>query len=91
VSLAGISSLFSCIRGPLSAKHTTSSFKRSRPDNARVIPDPEHSEDEERFVLLGLSIPVRVLVVCQCYRQRGNVIRIISARKADTDEINQYR
>jgi uncharacterized protein len=59
-------------------------------DNARVIPDPEHSADEERFVLLGLSISVRVLVVCHCYRQRGNVIRIISARKADPDEIDQY-
>jgi uncharacterized protein len=59
-------------------------------DNARVIPDPEHSEDEERFVLLGLSISVRVLIVCHCYRQRGDVVRIISARKADQDEINQY-
>ncbi len=59
-------------------------------DNARVIPDPEHSEDEERFVLLGLSISVRVLVVCHYYRQRGDVIRIISARKADQDEIDQY-
>jgi uncharacterized protein len=59
-------------------------------DNARVIPDPEHSEDEERFVLLGLSTSVRVLIVCHCYRQRGDVVRIISARKADQDEINQY-
>jgi uncharacterized protein len=60
-------------------------------DNARVIPDPEHSEDEERFVLLGLSISLRVLVVCHCYRQSGEVIRIISARKADRDEIEQYQ
>ena len=59
-------------------------------ENARVIPDPEHSEDEERFVLLGLSISVRVLVVCHCYRKDGEVIRIISARKADRDEIEQY-
>jgi uncharacterized protein len=59
-------------------------------DYARVIPDPEHSEDEDRFVLLGLSISVRVLIVCHCYRQRGNVIRIVSARKADQDEIEQY-
>jgi uncharacterized DUF497 family protein len=59
-------------------------------DYARVIPDPEHSEDEDRFVLLGLSISVRVLIVCHCHRQRGNVIRIISARKADQDEIEQY-
>jgi uncharacterized protein len=59
-------------------------------ENARVIPDPEHSDQEERFVLLGLSISVRVLVVCHCYRQSGEVIRIISARKADRDEIEQY-
>jgi uncharacterized DUF497 family protein len=59
-------------------------------DNARVIADPEHSEDEERFVLLGLSISLRVLVVCHCYRQSDGVIRIISARKADQDEIEQY-
>jgi uncharacterized protein len=59
-------------------------------ENARVIPDPEHSEDEERFVLLGLSISVRVLVVCHCYRKGGDVIRIISARKADREEIEQY-
>lgn len=58
--------------------------------NARVIPDPELSEDEDRFVLLGLSISVRVLVVCHCYRQRGDVVRIISARKADQEEIDQY-
>jgi uncharacterized DUF497 family protein len=59
-------------------------------DNARVIPGPKHSEDEERFVLLGLSISLRVLVVCHCYRQSGEIIRIISARKADRDEIEQY-
>ena len=59
-------------------------------EDARVIPDPEHSDEEERFVLLGLSISVRVLVVCHCYRQGGDVIRIISARKADGDEIEQY-
>lgn len=59
-------------------------------EDARVIPDPEHSEEDERFVLLGLSISVRVLVVCHCYRRGGDVIRIISARKADRDEIEQY-
>ena len=59
-------------------------------DTARMIPDPEHSEDEERFVLLGLSISVRVLVICHCYRQRGDVILITSVRKADSDEIEQY-
>jgi uncharacterized DUF497 family protein len=60
-------------------------------DNARVIPDPDHSEDEERFVLLGLSISLRVLLVCHCYRRDDEVIRIISARKADDDEIKQYQ
>jgi uncharacterized protein len=60
-------------------------------ENARVVPDPEHSDDEERFVLLGLSISLHVLVVCHCYRQSDDVIRIISARKADRDEIKQYQ
>jgi hypothetical protein len=59
-------------------------------ENARVIPDPEHSADEERFVLIGLSISVRILVVCHCYRQTGEVIRIISARRANHDESEQY-
>jgi uncharacterized DUF497 family protein len=60
-------------------------------EHARVIPDPEHSDEEDRFVLLGLSTSVRVLVVCHCYRKGGDVIRIISARKADRDEIEQYQ
>jgi uncharacterized protein len=60
-------------------------------DNARVIPDPDHSEREERFVLIGLSISLRVLVVCHCYRGTDEVIRIISARRADRDEIKQYQ
>jgi uncharacterized DUF497 family protein len=60
-------------------------------ENARVMPDPEHSEEEERFVLLGLSTSLRILVVCHCYRQKDEVIRIISARKADREEQRQYR
>ena len=60
-------------------------------ENARVVSDPEHSETEDRFVLLGLSISMRVLIVCHCHRQDDDVIRIISARKADRDEINQYQ
>jgi len=59
-------------------------------EHARVIPDSEQSEDEERFVLLGLSIELRVLVVCHCYRRSDEVIRIISARRADATERNQY-
>jgi uncharacterized DUF497 family protein len=60
-------------------------------ENARVLPDPEHSEEEDRFVLLGLSASLRILIVCHCYREEESVIRIISARKADRDEQRQYR
>jgi uncharacterized DUF497 family protein len=58
---------------------------------ARVLLDDEHSEDEERFLLLGMSTSLRIVVVCHCYRQKDEVIRIISARKADRDEQDQYR
>jgi uncharacterized protein len=57
---------------------------------ARIIFDPDHSEEEDRFVLLGLSMVSRVLVVCHCYREGDQVIRLISARKADRHERNQY-
>lgn len=59
-------------------------------DYAIVIPDDEHSDDEERFVLLGRSDLERVLVVCHCYRNSYTSIRIISARKATKTENNQY-
>ncbi len=59
-------------------------------ENAVVIADPDHSEHEERFVLLGLSGLLRVLVVCHCYRRRGNVIRLISARRANQKERREY-
>ena len=60
-------------------------------ENAKLIDDPDHSSDEERFVLLGLSSSLKVVLVCHCYREQGNVIRIISARKASTHESKQYR
>ena len=59
-------------------------------DEALLIPDPEHSIGEERFVLLGLSAALRVLVVVHCERLDGEVIRIISARKADRAERATY-
>jgi len=59
-------------------------------DNALLIDDPDHSVDEARFLLLGLSSSLRVLVVCHCVRQAGNVIRIVSARKADRSERLSY-
>ena len=59
-------------------------------ERAKLIDDPDHSEEEDRFVLLGLSNFLRVLVVCHCYREEGNVIRIISARKATARESKFY-
>jgi len=59
-------------------------------ESARLIPDPDHSSEEDRFILLGLSIKPRVLVVSHCYRESENVIRIISARKATAAERSEY-
>jgi uncharacterized DUF497 family protein len=59
-------------------------------ENARLIHDPAHSSKEDRFVLLGLSCKLRLLVVCHCYRGKERIIRIISARKADKQEQKQY-
>ncbi|MDZ4812001.1 MAG: BrnT family toxin [Pseudomonadota bacterium] len=60
-------------------------------DRAKLIDDPDHSEGEGRFVLLGVSSTLRLLLVCHCYRSRGDVIRIISARKASVNESRSYR
>ena len=59
-------------------------------ERAKLIDDPDHSEDEDRFVILGLSSALRLLLVCHCYRSEGNVIRIISARKATAGESKSY-
>jgi hypothetical protein len=55
-------------------------------ENAYEFGDPDHSEDEERFLMLGLSSRLRILVVSYCYRSNESVIRIISARKATKKE-----
>ena len=57
---------------------------------AKLISDPDHSDEEERFRLLGVSHSLRVILVCHCYRSQGNVIRIISARKATAKELKAY-
>lgn len=59
-------------------------------EDALLIDDPEHSAQEDRFVLLGLSATLRILLVCHCYRSSSDVIRIISARKADPTERGIY-
>ena len=59
-------------------------------DSALLLGDPEHSTEEARFLLLGLSAELRTLVVCHCYRASEDQIRIISARKASRPERRQY-
>jgi uncharacterized protein len=53
--------------------------------------DDEHSSEEERFIMLGMSSNARLLVVCHCERSRGDVVRIISARRATRRETTFYR
>ena len=59
-------------------------------EEALVIDDPEHSDQEERFIILGLSNKSNLLIVCHCYRESDTVIRLISARKATKTEARQY-
>lgn len=59
-------------------------------DRARLVDDPDHSESEDRFILLGLSRALRVLIVVHAYREAEAVIHIISARKATTHERTAY-
>ena len=59
-------------------------------ENAIQFFDPDYSDDEDHFILLGMSFKLRALVVCHCFRESDSVIRIISARKADGDEENEY-
>ena len=53
--------------------------------------DDEHSDDEEREIVIGFSNVARILFVCSCEREDGEIIRIISARKAKSDEIAEWR
>lgn len=59
-------------------------------ENAKLFLDPDPSEEEERFILLGMSMLLRVLVVCHCCREEESTVRIISARKADRREQEDY-
>ncbi len=59
-------------------------------DLALVIDDPDHSQEEERFIILGMSSMANLLIVCHCYRASDTVIRIISARKATKTEAMYY-
>ena len=59
-------------------------------EHALYLADPDHSDREQRYLLLGLSTAVRLLIVCHCYRSRESVVRIISARRANRRERAQY-
>lgn len=75
-------------------KHLGISFEEAKTvfydEYARLIFDPIHSQEENRFILLGLSQKLRLLVVCHCYRENETMIRIISARKANSKEEKEY-
>lgn len=75
-------------------KHDGISFSEAQTvfsdENARVIFDPLHSAEEERFIILGISHELKLLVVCHCYRENDSLIRIISARKANGKEEIEY-
>jgi len=60
-------------------------------ENAIEFYDDEHSESEDRFLLLGISSRLRLLMICHCYRESEGVIRIVSARKATQRESAHYR
>jgi uncharacterized protein len=59
-------------------------------ENGRLKHDPDHSQEEDRFILLGFSAKLRLLIVCHAYRENDEVIRILSARKAIPNERKQY-
>ncbi len=59
-------------------------------ENAIQYFDPDHSDEEDRFILLGISYKLKILIVCHCFRENDSVIRIISARKADKEEESEY-
>ena len=58
--------------------------------NAAVIDEEDSSQDEERFNIIGISGNLRLLMVCHCYRKDGEIIQIISARKATKSEATYY-
>ena len=60
-------------------------------ENARLIEDPDHSDEEDRFIIIGLSVKLKILTVVHCYRDNENIIRIISARKSTKNEQRQYK
>lgn len=59
-------------------------------DDAIMFDDPEHSMEEDRFLILGITKHENLCIVSHCYREDDNIIRIISARKATKSETKTY-
>ena len=94
VNISGLSIEWDERKAALNKKKHGLSFEEAKTvfydENALLIYDPDHSEKEHRFVLLGLSAKLRMLVVCHTFRTRGSLIRIVSARGATRSEQLQY-
>jgi uncharacterized DUF497 family protein len=72
----------------ISFEEASSAFYDER---SRLIYDPDHSQDDDRYILLGVSEESRLLMVCHLYKENDRLIRIISARPATKDERRQYQ
>ena len=59
-------------------------------ENAIRYFDPDHSDDEDRFLMVGVSQKLRIIIVCHCFMEEDSVIRIITARKATKSEEDNY-
>ncbi len=94
VHMVGMDFTWDNRKSKANAKKYSVSFEEAKTaffdEHAIAFLDPDHSEDEDRFILLGISFKLRVLVVCHCFRESETVVRIISARKADNAEERDY-
>ena len=92
--MAGLVFVWDERKNRANVKRHSVSFEEARTafqdEMAKVYCDPDHSLEEDRFILLGMSYRLRLLVVCHCYRQGEAVIRLISARKADRREQAEF-
>ncbi|MBQ2633234.1 MAG: BrnT family toxin [Oscillospiraceae bacterium] len=59
-------------------------------DYAILFDDPDHSDEEDRFLILGITRRENLCIVSHCYRGEDEIIRIISARKATKQETKTY-
>ncbi len=90
----GIRFVWDSVKAAENKRNHGVSFEEARSvffdENARFEHDPDHSIDDDRFLLLGMSYTFRVLLVVHCFREEDQVVRLISARKATKTERRQY-